>query len=510
MHAVAARDLMAEAKVVTHSVEKDPLEIFRALSGETLPVLLQSARRDPRAGRFSLVASDPFMVLRFREGRGVLSSRSREEVFDGDPFAVLQEALDLCRVAPLPGIPFAGGAIGYLGYGLRCWTEARAIHATLPGRWPDMHLAFYDRAFVVDHVLKCTHLVVTGLPETGPSRRREKLRGDLRRLQRHYETRPEREQEAHDSHPQEPEFATSKEQYLRNILRAQEYLAAGDIYQVNLSHKIRMEGNWRPLALYHDRHGIFKQTSKATEADTLEEQLAGKQDPTQFGRLVEELEIASIAARSPQAKGRVERLFGTLQERLVVQLRLADAQTLEQANQVVTSYLPRFNAQFAVAPTQEGSAYRPLQETLHAADLFCFKYLRIVASDNTISFAKQCLQLLPDAQRRSYAKARVQVHEHFDGHLSVHLSGRCVAITVAPLETTKMRTRSGPRGGIDVSLDTQTPSSAVVLLNQASTAELGESEVSHVNQSAVTNRPAATHPWRKPWIQSKRTKSLDT
>src|SRR5258708_23420746 len=81
----------------------------------------------------------------------------------------------------------------------------------------------------------------------------------------------------------------------------------------------------RPLALYHDRHGIFKQTSKATEADTLKEQLAGKQDPTQFGPLLEELEITSIAARSPQAKGRVERLFGTLQDRLVVELRLADA-----------------------------------------------------------------------------------------------------------------------------------------------------------------------------------------
>ncbi len=67
----------------------------------------------------------------------------------------------------------------------------------------------------------------------------------------------------------------------------------------------------RPVALYHDRHGIFAQTSKATETDTLEEQLAGKQDPTQFGRLLEELEITSIAARSPQAKGRVERLFGT-------------------------------------------------------------------------------------------------------------------------------------------------------------------------------------------------------
>src|SRR5207237_9053409 len=100
----------------------------------------------------------------------------------------------------------------------------------------------------------------------------------------------------------------------------------------------------RPLGRHHDRHGSIQQTSKATEADTLEEQLSGKQDPTQFGRLLEELEITSIAARSPQAKGRVERLFGTLQERLVVQLRLAEARTLEQANQVVTSYLPRFDA----------------------------------------------------------------------------------------------------------------------------------------------------------------------
>src|SRR6266852_5756319 len=73
-----------------------------------------------------------------------------------------------------------------------------------------------------------------------------------------------------------------------------------------------LEQHGRPLALYHDRHGIFQQNSAATEADSLEEQLAGKQDPTQFGRLLEELEITSIAARSPQAKGRVERLFGTL------------------------------------------------------------------------------------------------------------------------------------------------------------------------------------------------------
>jgi hypothetical protein len=134
----------------------------------------------------------------------------------------------------------------------------------------------------------------------------------------------------------------------------------------------------------------------------------------------------------------------------------------------------------------------------------------MVAADNTISFAKQRLQLLPDAHRQSYAKARVQVHEHFDGHLSVHFAGRCVATTEAPLETSKMRTRSGPRGGTEVSTASQTPSSAVVLLTQASTAELGESGACHVDQSTASGRPAATHPWRKPWVKPKRTKSLDT
>ena len=210
------------------------------------------------------------------------------------------------------------------------------------------------------------------------------------------------------------------------------------------------------------------------------------------------------------SKGRVERLFGTLQERLVVQLRLANASTLEQANQVLACYLPRFNAQFAVAPTQEGSAYRPLQETLQAEALFCFKYPRIVSADNTISFAKQRLQLLPDAQRRSYARARVQVHEHFDGHLSVHVAGRCVATTEAPLETSKMRTRSGPRGGTEGSTASQTPSSAVVLLTQASTAELGESGTCQADQPTTVRHPSSTHPWRKPVVKPKRTKSLDT
>ena len=199
----------------------------------------------------------------------------------------------------------------------------------------------------------------------------------------------------------------------------------------------------RPLALYHDRHGIFTPTSVATEADSVQEQLAGKQEPTQFGRLLQELEITSIAARSPQAKGRVERLFGTLQDRLVMELRLAGASTLAQANTVLAAYLPRFNAQFAVPPAQVGTAYRPWQAGVKVEEVFCFKYVRTVALDNTVQLGEHRLQLLPDKERRSYARAHVEVHERLDGSLAVYYAGRCLVSTPAPLEAPVLRARAG-------------------------------------------------------------------
>ena len=259
-----------------------------------------------------------------------------------------------------------------------------------------------------------------------------------------------------------------------------------------------LEQHGRPLALYHDRHGIFQQTSKATETDTLEEQLAGKQDPTQFGRLLEELEITSIAARSPQAKGRVERLFGTLQDRLVVELRLADARTIEQAQQVVAEYLPRFNAQFAVAATQPGSAYRPLSAHSQAELLFCFKYWRTVGADNVVSFARQRLQIGADTQRRSYAHARVQVHERLDGSLAIYHAGRCLSTTPAPAEAPLVRARTGPRV-------TSAPAAGEEPAEAVRTASAGSSPA-----APTTPKPRADHPWRKPVFASKRTKSLNT
>ena len=266
----------------------------------------------------------------------------------------------------------------------------------------------------------------------------------------------------------------------------------------------------RPLALYHDRHGIFAPTSRATQADSVQEQLTGKQEPTQFGRLLEELEITSIAARSPQAKGRVERLFGTLQDRLVVELRLAGASTLQQANQVLVDYLPRFNAQFAVPAAQEGSAYRPCSCEQGAEEVFCFKYLRTVGLDNVVTFASHRLQVEPDQHRRSYARAEVEVHEHLDGSLGVYYGTHCLLTSPAPAVAAELRARKGRRGAAQSPPSSPPPSSAVVLLTPASTAELGEATARSAKPSTAPGPPASTHPWRKPLLKPKRTNSLNT
>jgi transposase len=212
-------------------------------------------------------------------------------------------------------------------------------------------------------------------------------------------------------------------------------------YFLLLEEIVRRHG--RPLALYHDRHGIF--IPNRGRGETIAEQLAGRREPTQFGRLLEELGISSIGAHSPQAKGRVERGFGTLQERLVFALREAGAKTVEEANRVLTSFLPKFDKRFAVEPAQSGMAYRALAPGLRPKEVFCFKYLRVVGADNTVKLGEHRLQLLASRERASYAKARVEVHERLDGSLAVYHEGKSLAIKEAPKEARALRARSGPR-----------------------------------------------------------------
>ena len=122
----------------------------------------------------------------------------------------------------------------------------------------------------------------------------------------------------------------------------------------------------------------------------------------------------------------------TFQDRLVTELRLADARTIDQATAVLRDFLPRYNARFAVQPEYTEPAYRPADPDLCLAEVLCFKDTRKVGRDNTVKYNWRVLQLLPDAERTSYAGLRVEVLERPDGELSIRYEGRRVATQEPP------------------------------------------------------------------------------
>ena len=185
-----------------------------------------------------------------------------------------------------------------------------------------------------------------------------------------------------------------------------------------------------PLVVYSDGHAIFRQSRRARA--TPEASQEGKEALTQFSRAMRELGVGQIFARSPEAKGRVERMAGTFQDRLVTELRLAGAGSLAEANRVLWQFLPGFNVRFGVPPAQPGCAYRPVAPDLDIAALLCFKYRRKVARDNTIRHDWRTLQLLPGRERSSYAGTRMEVQERLDGSLVVRYQGRVIPTQEAP------------------------------------------------------------------------------
>lgn len=204
-------------------------------------------------------------------------------------------------------------------------------------------------------------------------------------------------------------------------------------------------GHGIPLSVYSDRHGIF-QVSRTTW--TVEEQLAGHQVPTQVARALKQLGVELILANSPQAKGRIERLFGTLQSRLVSELRLAKVRTLEQANAFLERFLPRFNKRFAQLPLQPQIAYRRLPSRLDLDRICSLGYQSVVANDNTVRIDNRIIDIPPGPAGRSYAKARVDTHQLLDGSWRVYHHERVIAEAPSdsgqPLRTLKHQ-RSTPR-----------------------------------------------------------------
>jgi len=140
-----------------------------------------------------------------------------------------------------------------------------------------------------------------------------------------------------------------------------------------------------------------------------------------------------------QAKGRVERLWGTCQDRLVSELRLAGADDLARANAVLERFIPRFNAKFAVPPALEQPAWRPAPPARELAHICAFRWWRVVGNDNTVRVEGAVLQLPPTHGGRGLAGRRVEVELHLDGRLLVVDRGRVLLVLSAPPDPHQLR-----------------------------------------------------------------------
>jgi transposase len=193
-----------------------------------------------------------------------------------------------------------------------------------------------------------------------------------------------------------------------------------------------------PRSLYSDRHSVFF----VTREPTIVEQLTDSPPLTQFGRAMLEFDVRVIPASSPQAKGRVERMWGVLQDRLVVALRLAGAKTIEQANAVLEVFLADFNRRFHVEPKDAASLFRPAPARSRLDRILCLKDKRVVAKDHTVSFESLILQIPPSKRFHSLAGRRVEVLQLSDGSIRIEHRDRCVATfspqAVARLVKTKL------------------------------------------------------------------------
>jgi len=220
----------------------------------------------------------------------------------------------------------------------------------------------------------------------------------------------------------------------------------------------------KPVAIYLDKFSTYKINHKAA--------LDNKDLITQFERACRELSIDLITAHSPEAKGRVERMFKTLQDRLVKELRLSNISDIETANIFLTEkFIPAFNAQFAVVPTKRANAHRALStvDSKHMDSIFSVHSKRVVMNDFTVQFKNQYFQLNQQQSVLVRRKEKVLIEEHLDGSIVLKLREKELNYTVLPRRPLKEFKLEIP------ALTTGTP----------------------------TYKPPADHPWRRQFFANK-------
>jgi len=185
-----------------------------------------------------------------------------------------------------------------------------------------------------------------------------------------------------------------------------------------------------PLCAYADKHTTYRAPGEPTVA----QQLAGTKPQSQFERALAELGVTLIHAHSPQAKGRVERLFKTLQDRLVKDLRLAGIATIEAANRFLEAWLPRYNRRFAIQPAEAADLHRPSPTARELDRILCLKTTRALRRDWTVAHHGRLYQITTNIRT-----TQILVEDHLDGTIQMTHHGRPLryhAITARPVTVT--------------------------------------------------------------------------
>ncbi len=260
IEALAGLEPLSRPRVVEYEGWIEPARVLDGVRGATRPVLLLSGSEGHPSARFSILAWDPAGIVSFtRRGARVESGAGRSALapLDIDPFDLLRDVIPSDAFARLPGLPFAGGAIGLLGYGLRRYVEALPQRPPDVLAEPDLWFGLYDAAALFDHAERRIALVAAGLAPGGARRRDERAaaRLDDLRFRLGAARRPPDGRSGKRGAEVEARVAVSltpRVEHRRRIERALEYIGAGDIYQVNLSHRIECSFGGDPVDLFLD------------------------------------------------------------------------------------------------------------------------------------------------------------------------------------------------------------------------------------------------------------------
>jgi hypothetical protein len=194
-----------------------------------------------------------------------------------------------------------------------------------------------------------------------------------------------------------------------------------------------------PMSVYLDKH----KTYKSDKALTIEEELAGEEALSQFGKILKELEVKLIHADSPQAKGRIERLFNTFQDRLVKEMRLRGIKTTEEANKFLEWYLPQYTRRFGVKPAKAANLHRPSPTEAELDMIFRIRTERVLRNDFTVAHNKKLYQVEDNVRAR-----KVVVEEKADGSMAIQYQGTYLKfheIRQRPEKETREKCRIGIR-----------------------------------------------------------------